>query len=110
MLRNLNKASKFIQAKSLGLAQISSSFHTSKALKKPDNFMNGTNSVYLEQMYDNWVRDKNSVHPAWDAYFSNVSNGLSGDQAFVMPPTLGTGQQTISPFVPTGQKNNFSYT
>ncbi len=103
MLRNINKVSKIMKAQSLGLAGTSRSFHSSKSLKKPDNFMNGSNSVYLEQMYDNWVRDRNSVHPSWDAYFSNVTNGLPSDQAFAVPPTLGGGQQTISPIIPTGQ-------
>jgi len=95
MLRNLNKISKAIKVNSLGLPQVSCAFHSSKGLQKPDNFLNGSNSVYLEQMYDNWVKDKSSVHPSWDAYFSNVTNGMSGDQAFTLPPTLG-GSQTIS--------------
>ena len=25
-------------------------------------FLNGTSSVYVEQMYDNWKHDPNSVH------------------------------------------------
>ena len=87
MLRNLNQLSKILRAKPFNVSI--ASFHSSKVLKNPDNFLNGTNSVYLEQMYDNWVKDKSSVHPSWDAYFSNVTSGLTGEQAFVLPPTLG---------------------
>jgi 2-oxoglutarate dehydrogenase complex, dehydrogenase (E1) component, and related enzymes len=71
-------------------------FHSSKALQNPDTFMNGTNSIYLEQMYDNWVRDRKSVHPSWDAYFTNVTQGLVGQQAFQMPPEVGVSTQPIT--------------
>lgn len=71
-------------------------FHTSnKYLQKQpfsDSFLNGNNSVYLEQMYENWLKDQNSVHVSWNAYFTNLENGISNEQAFQLPPTLG---QTI---------------
>lgn len=91
MLRNFKQISKVVKTNSLNAPVGACLFHSSKALMKPDNFMNGTNSVYLEQMYDNWVRDKKSVHASWDAYFSNITNGLSADQAFTLPPTLSQG-------------------
>jgi 2-oxoglutarate dehydrogenase E1 component len=75
---------------------LTKNFHSSKSLQSPDTFMNGTNSIYLEQMYDNWVKDRKSVHPSWDAYFTNVTKGLTGEQAFQMPPEAGTSTQTIS--------------
>ena len=53
-----------------------------------EQFLNGSNSVYLEQMYDNWSQDKASVHPSWDAYFSNFTKGITGTQAFQLPPTI----------------------
>lgn len=99
MLRNLNHLSKALKFKPITKPLAVSSFHSSKALKNSDNFMSGTNSVYLEQMYDNWVRDKSSVHPSWDAYFSNISSGLTGEQAFIMPPTQG---QTFTPSLSRG--------
>lgn len=82
---------------------LSKSFHSSTPFKSSDSFLGGTNSVYLEQMYELWTKDKNSVHPSWNAYFTNISNGLSGDQAFVMPPQVNTSfvQQpgTVTPRV-----------
>ena len=56
--------------------------------------MNGNNSVYLEQMYENWRNDRKSVHSSWDAYFTNVENGVSNEQAFQLPPNQGSGTGT----------------
>jgi 2-oxoglutarate dehydrogenase E1 component len=75
---------------------LSKNFHSSSSLKSSDSFLGGSNSVYLEQMYELWTKDKNSVHPSWNAYFTNITNGLSGDQAFVMPPS-------VTPSVPQQQ-------
>lgn len=90
---------------SLKSKSLSQSFHTSNPLKSSDSFLGGTNSVYLEQMYELWTKDKNSVHPSWNAYFTNLNNGLSGDQAFVMPPSVNTStsqtQATVTPRVQT---------
>ena len=38
------------------------------ALAKAESFLNGTNSVYVEEMYDSWMKDPRSVH--------RVSQGL----------------------------------
>lgn len=45
-------------------------------------FMNGSSSVYIEQMYENWRQDPGSVHASWDAYFRNVEAGAAPGQAF----------------------------
>ncbi len=101
MLRITKSAYKTsVKSKSL-----SKSFHSSIPFKSSDSFLGGSNSVYLEQMYELWTKDKNSVHPSWNAYFTNLSNGLSGDQAFVMPPSVNTTvvQQTgtVTPRIQT---------
>ncbi|KAI3388305.1 hypothetical protein SNEBB_006547 [Seison nebaliae] len=49
--------------------------------KKNDSFLNGTNSVYMEMMYESWLEDPSSVHKSWDAYFRTSS--------FQSPPNLG---------------------
>ncbi|KAL3079716.1 hypothetical protein niasHS_013998 [Heterodera schachtii] len=51
-------------------------------------FMNPTSGVYIEQMYENWVRDPASVHRSWDAFFSNVNAGAAPGQAFQAPPSV----------------------
>uniref|UniRef100_A0A158R4I5 2-oxoglutarate dehydrogenase, mitochondrial n=1 Tax=Syphacia muris TaxID=451379 RepID=A0A158R4I5_9BILA len=52
-------------------------------------FMNGTSTVYIEQMYESWKKDPNSVHSSWSAYFQNVENGLGPGQAYSSPYSLG---------------------
>ena len=61
-----------------------------------DNFMNGLNAVYAEQMYEKWAEDRSSVHASWDAYFTNITNGMDSTQAFTQPPQLSTGAGATS--------------
>ena len=56
-------------------------------LSTSDNFMNGTSIGYIEQMYNAWKEDPKKVHVSWNAYFTNLSQGIT--PAFVQPPTLG---------------------
>lgn len=53
-----------------------------------DIFANGTNAYYTEEMYKHWRQDPKSVHSSWDAYFSGLDKGLSGQDAFQAPPSL----------------------
>jgi 2-oxoglutarate dehydrogenase E1 component len=76
------------------------SFHTSTSLKMNDtkkkslsllqlseNFLNGSSSVYVEQMYDSWKENPASVHASWAAFFKNVEAGIEPGFAFQAPPT-----------------------
>lgn len=64
------------------------------ATKKPEiqafneSFLSGSNSAFIEQTFENWLKDKSSVHPSWDAYFTNVLRGYEPEETFQMPPTL----------------------
>jgi|UniRef100_A0AC35EUT8 2-oxoglutarate dehydrogenase E1 component len=68
-----------------------------------EGFMNGSSSIYIEQMYDNWRSDPNSVHKSWDAYFRNVEAGAGPGEAFQAPPTLIPGriQQAVTSAQPS---------
>jgi 2-oxoglutarate dehydrogenase E1 component len=55
---------------------------------KVDSFLSGSNSVYVEQMYDAWKRDPSSVHLSWQAYFSNLDVGVDPSAAFNSLPTV----------------------
>jgi 2-oxoglutarate dehydrogenase E1 component len=57
-------------------------------------FMNGGSGIYIEQMYESWLHDKNSVHKSWDAYFSNVHAGAVPGQAFQSPSVFSHGVPT----------------
>ena len=52
-----------------------------------ENFANGTSAVYVDQMYEMWKEDPNSVHSSWRAYFEGVDAGA--EEAFQAPPTIG---------------------
>ena len=52
-----------------------------------ESFANGTNSVYVEMLYETWQEDPSSVHASWAAYFSQVEAGASPGSAFEEPPT-----------------------
>ncbi|PAV80648.1 hypothetical protein WR25_22871 isoform B [Diploscapter pachys] len=61
------------------------------ATVKHEPFMNGTTSVYIEQMYAAWQHDPSSVHASWDAYFRNIEAGAGPGQAFQSPPSAALG-------------------
>ena len=58
---------------------------------KVDSFMSGSNSVYVEQMYDSWRRDPSSVHGSWQSYFSNLDAGVHPADAFASLPNINGG-------------------
>jgi len=53
-----------------------------------DSFVSGASATYLEQMYNAWRKDPNSVHLSWNSYFSNLESGMDASSAFTTPPTL----------------------
>mgnify|MGYP001046044136 CR=1 FL=1 len=61
-----------------------------------DVFTTGTNSFYIEKMYDAWKKDPESVHTSWQAYFKGLEAGVD---SFTTPPDLGTVAigETFSP-------------
>ncbi|CAG8442109.1 1312_t:CDS:2 [Diversispora eburnea] len=83
------------------------SFSSSSNLKRAspvnsshDNFMQGTTASYIDEMYDAWSKDPNSVHLSWQVYFKNMQNGVSPGNAYQPPPTIVplTGMSTsLSP-------------
>lgn len=55
--------------------------------EKSANFLNGSSTVYVEEIYQSWLNDPKSVHKSWDIYFR--TNSVQA------PPTLG--QSTTAP-------------
>ncbi len=41
----------------------------SEISKFKNNFLSTTNVAYIESMYENWVKEKNSVSPSLSAFF-----------------------------------------
>mmetsp|Transcript_10024 Transcript_10024/g.16849 ORF Transcript_10024/g.16849 Transcript_10024/m.16849 type:complete len:123 (+) Transcript_10024:72-440(+) len=77
-------------------------FRASTAMNKPpsssassaqDNFVNGTSAVYVDQMFDAWRADPQSVHASWRSYFENVEAGVP--QPFQAPPVASSGSSGV---------------
>ncbi|KAJ2581209.1 2-oxoglutarate dehydrogenase E1 component, partial [Coemansia sp. RSA 1836] len=53
-----------------------------------ESFLSGSVTPYIEDMYEAYIRDPESVHASWRSYFKNVDRGLKPGQAFQSPPNL----------------------
>ncbi|EFO25963.2 oxoglutarate dehydrogenase [Loa loa] len=68
---------------------------------KEEPFMNGTSTVYIEQMYEAWRQSPASVHSSWNAYFQNVERSLPPGQAYSAPPKGLAAYSVSSAVAPT---------
>ena len=78
MLKKISQANRFIFS-------LKKQFSTNKG---SDNFLNGTSAFYVEQMFQQWKNDKNSVHASWNQYFTNIEKGLDHSVAFQSNPEI----------------------
>lgn len=54
-----------------------------------DNFLQGENANYIDEMYIQYKQDPKSVHVSWQIYFKNMESGnMPISQAFQPPPNL----------------------
>eukprot|EP00794_Sanderia_malayensis_P012143 gene12143-13396_t len=53
-------------------------------------FLNGSSGNYVEEMYESWKRNPQSVHKSWDVFFRNTENGLGPGFAYQPPPGIST--------------------
>ncbi|XP_022897616.1 2-oxoglutarate dehydrogenase, mitochondrial-like [Olea europaea var. sylvestris] len=96
--RTLSQSSSYVMRTKVARAQ-NQQFHTTVFKSKPqsapiprpvplsrltDSFLDGTSSVYLEELQRAWEKDPNSVDESWDNFFRNfvgratTSPGISG--------------------------------
>lgn len=73
-------------------------FSSSVSLQNPvsmqrlgESFIDGTSAYYVEQMYEAYKKDPNSVHVSWKAYFDAVEKGVPPGEAHKLPPNIGGG-------------------
>lgn len=57
-------------------------------LHESETFLNGSTSLYAEQMYDNYCNDPNSVHETWRKYFEDIDSGKTYDENSYNRPTV----------------------
>ena len=71
-----------------------------KRISRSFSFLHGGNTVYMEQMYLNWLEDNSSVHSSWNAYFSNMNSSIDPNNAFI-----SVHQAQSQNLIPTGTLN-----
>jgi len=62
--------------------------HPQEQQQKAEAFLNGSTASYIEEIYQSWQADPNSVHKSWDIYFRTNS--------VQTPPTLGQQQTSLT--------------
>ncbi|XP_074102450.1 oxoglutarate dehydrogenase Nc73EF isoform X5 [Cotesia typhae] len=65
----------------------------SKVATEP--FLNGSSSSYVEEMYNAWLQDPNSVHVSWDSFFRNSTAGATPGFAYQAPPSLAPSYNQV---------------
>ncbi len=59
-----------------------------------ESFAFGTNAVYIESLYYQWLEDPNSVDISWRNYFSNIDRNLEHGTAYQSPPTIDPSKKS----------------
>lgn len=61
-----------------------------------ESFLNGTSANYVEQMYESWKKDPNSVHASWASFFHNMELNAPPGEAWTPPPKIEISGPSIS--------------
>jgi 2-oxoglutarate dehydrogenase E1 component len=62
-----------------------------------ETFLDGTSANYVEEMYDQWLKDPASVHSSWASYFKNVESGAPLGAGYAVPPTIASANLFPTP-------------
>jgi 2-oxoglutarate dehydrogenase E1 component len=97
-----------ISRRVLNAGRISNPILTAFKSTKVDSFLNGSTSLYAEQMYEAWLTDPTSVHVSWQTYFSNMDNNVDPVAAFRGPPQIvgSTGVAQVTEPAMNGGKSD----
>ena len=61
-----------------------------------ETFLNGTSSLYAEQMYEMYLEDPSSVQESWRLYFQNEENAIPFDSNEFSKPTSVPGKRSAA--------------
>lgn len=64
--------------------------------QEAETFLNGTSSLYAEQMYEMYTEDPMSVHDSWRQYFDNEGQGIGFDVSDYSSPTSIPGKRSAA--------------
>ena len=60
-----------------------------------DNLINPQNASFLLQLYDEYLRDENSVDPQWKSFFSTLPGDVSLDLNVERPASWATSKTEL---------------
>ena len=61
-----------------------------------ETFLNGTSSLYAEQMYEMYLEDPSSVQDSWRLYFENEEKAIPFDSDDFSKPTSVPGKRSAA--------------
>lgn len=79
--------------------RLTSAFFSTKvedAAPPLETFLNGTSSLYAEQMYEMYLEDPSSVQDSWRMYFENEENAVPFDSSDYSQPTSVPGKRSAT--------------
>jgi hypothetical protein len=79
--------------------RVASAFLSTKVENAPpplETFLNGTSSLYAEQMYEMYLEDPSSVQDSWRIYFENEENAIPFDSSDFSKPTSVPGKRSAA--------------
>ena len=79
----------------LGSSSSASAVFSTRA-QEAETFLNGTSSLYAEQMYEMYLQDPASVHDSWRQYFDNEEKGIGFDVSDYSQPTAIPGKRSAA--------------
>lgn len=71
-----------------------------------ETFLNGTSSLYAEQMYEMYLDDPASVQDSWRLYFENEENAVPFDSSDFNKPTSVPGKRSVAV---AGVRSHFAF-
>ncbi|CAL8073197.1 unnamed protein product [Calicophoron daubneyi] len=83
------RACRLLKCHFIGKRLLQTSAIRAQQTVSKEPFLNGTSTNYIEDIYEAWKKDPNSVHKSWDIYFRSVASGAAPGEAYSRPPTLG---------------------
>jgi 2-oxoglutarate dehydrogenase E1 component len=91
LFRTARRFANHHHQRSISLLKNQKVFKSTAAIEtkhESETFLNGSTSLYAEQMYENYSEDPNSVHETWKKYFDDMEQGKDYDESSFNRPTV----------------------
>jgi len=96
LLRTARRFANHHHQRSVSLLKNQKIFKSTAAIEtkhESETFLNGSTSLYAEQMYENYSNDPNSVHETWKKYFDDMEQGKEYNESSFNRPTVVVSNQ-----------------